>query len=62
MTGKTAVIDWVLRVIKYGCLTGATYCIQHLVFIAVIVLVILAASADYWAQILIIRREGEPDA
>jgi len=56
-TNKTAILDWFFRVCKYGCLIGATFCVQHTLFLIAILFVIAASTFDYWAQIMIIRRE-----
>jgi hypothetical protein len=55
--GKTAVIDWILRVIKYSLLVGATFSMQHALFILAGIFVITAATCDYFAQTLLLRRE-----
>ena len=56
---STAFIDWLFRLAKYGCLIGATFCVQHALFVFAVVLVIAASTCDYFAQILLIRREVE---
>ena len=56
---STAFIDWMFRLGKYICLVLATFSMQHTLFVLAIFLVIIASLCDYFAQILLIRREVE---